>query len=75
MLKDSSLGQAIEVVLKKLVILEQPDPGLKLVPNVDLSEKRFIKWKKAYEKNADERYDLALLLTRYVRALGTPIVI
>ena len=75
MLRDPSLGQAIEVIVKKLVILEQPDPSLRLVPNVDLSAKRFIRWKKAYEKKEGERYDLSLLLTRYVSVLDTPIII
>ena len=52
--------------MKKLVMLEQPDSSLKLVPNVVASARRFIRWKNKYEKNEDERYDLALLLTRYV---------
>lgn len=50
--------------MKKLVMLEQPDPGLKLVSNVAVTAKRFIRWKNKYEKNAHEHYDLALLLTR-----------
>ena len=64
MLKDSSLGQSIELVVKKLVMLEQADSDLKIVPNMAHSAKRFIRWKKRYEKKTDESYDLALLLTR-----------
>ena len=52
--------------MKKLVMLEQPDRGLKLVSNVALSAKRFTRWKNKYEKKENERYDLALLLTRCV---------
>ena len=65
LLKDSSLGQPIELVVKKLVVLEEHDPSLKIVPNVALSAKRFIRWKNKYQKQIDDSYDLALLLTRY----------
>ena len=65
-LKDSSLGQPIELVMKKLVILQEADPNLKIVPNMAHTAKRFIRWKNKYEKEMVESYDLALLLTRYV---------
>ena len=65
-LKDSSLGQPIELVMKKLVILQEADPNLKIVPNMAHTAKRFIRWKNKYENKMVESYDLALLLTRYV---------
>ena len=69
MLKDPSLGQPIELVMKKLVMLEQAHPNLKIVPNLAHTAKRFIRWKNKYEQETDESYDLALLLTRYLMTL------
>ena len=69
MLKDPSLGQPIELVMKKLVMLEEAHPNLKIVPNLAHTAKRFIRWKNKYEQETDESYDLALLLTRYLVTL------
>ena len=68
-MKDPSLGQPIELVMKKLVMLEQAHPNLKIVPNMVHTAKRFIRWKNKYEQETDESYDLALLLTRYLMTL------
>ena len=68
-MKDPSLGQPIELVMKKLVMLEQAHPNLKVVPNLAHTAKRFIRWKNKYEQETDESYDLALLLTRYLITL------
>lgn len=63
MMKDPSLGQSIHLVVKKLVLLEEPG-HLKVVNGVTRTMKRFIRWKKSYEKKSGEEYDLAMLLTR-----------
>ena len=55
--------------MKKLVVLQQADPNLKIVPNMAHTAKRFIRWKNKYEQQMDESYDLALLLTRYCTTL------
>ena len=68
-MKDPSLGQPIELVMKKLVMLEEAHPNLKIVPNLAHTAKRFIRWKNKYEQETDESYDLALLLTRYLMTL------
>jgi len=63
-MKDPSLGQSIQLVVKKLVLLEEPDPGLKVANSVSRTMRRFIRWKKSFEKKSAENYDLAILLTR-----------
>ncbi|XP_065904141.1 A disintegrin and metalloproteinase with thrombospondin motifs 6-like isoform X2 [Dysidea avara] len=63
-MKDPSLGQSIQLVVKKLVLLEEPDPSLKVANSVSRTMRRFIRWKKSFEKKSGEKYDLAVLLTR-----------
>jgi len=63
-MKDPSLGQSIQLVIKKLVLLEESDSSLKVDNSVSRTMRRFIRWKKSFEKKSGEYYDLAILLTR-----------
>lgn len=65
-MKDSSIGNSLDVSVIKLVILKKNPPSLKVTSNAARSLKRFCKWQKRENKPNDddpEHHDAAILLT------------
>ncbi|XP_034038901.1 A disintegrin and metalloproteinase with thrombospondin motifs 7 isoform X2 [Thalassophryne amazonica] len=75
--QDSSIGNAINIVVVRLVLLEQDEDELKITHHADNSLNSFCKWQKKLNTKGDEHplhHDVAVLLTRkdICAAVNTP---
>uniref|UniRef100_A0A3B3D8D8 ADAM metallopeptidase with thrombospondin type 1 motif 7 n=1 Tax=Oryzias melastigma TaxID=30732 RepID=A0A3B3D8D8_ORYME len=75
--RDSSIGNAINVVLVRLILLEQDEVDLKITHHADNSLNSFCKWQKKLNMKGEEHplhHDVAVLLTRkdICAAINTP---
>nr|XP_028604080.1 A disintegrin and metalloproteinase with thrombospondin motifs 12 isoform X1 [Podarcis muralis] len=64
---DPSIGNAIHIVLVRLILLEEEEQGLKIVHHADKTLASFCKWQKSINPKADANplhHDVAVLLTR-----------
>uniref|UniRef100_A0AAV2LR05 Uncharacterized protein n=1 Tax=Knipowitschia caucasica TaxID=637954 RepID=A0AAV2LR05_KNICA len=64
---DASIGNAIKVVVVRLILLEQEEEELKVTHHADTSLSSFCKWQKKVNMKGDEHpqhHDVAVLLTR-----------
>uniref|UniRef100_A0A087Y9A5 ADAM metallopeptidase with thrombospondin type 1 motif 7 n=1 Tax=Poecilia formosa TaxID=48698 RepID=A0A087Y9A5_POEFO len=65
--RDASIGNAINVVVVRLILLEQDEEDLKITHHADNSLNSFCKWQKKLNMKGDEHplhHDVAVLLTR-----------
>ncbi|XP_017269792.1 A disintegrin and metalloproteinase with thrombospondin motifs 7 isoform X2 [Kryptolebias marmoratus] len=65
--KDASIGNAINIVIVRLILLEQDEDDLKITHHADNSLNSFCKWQKKLNMKGDEHplhHDVAVLLTR-----------
>ncbi|XP_028257428.1 A disintegrin and metalloproteinase with thrombospondin motifs 7 [Parambassis ranga] len=65
--KDASIGNAINIVVVRLILLEQEEDDLKITHHADNSLNSFCKWQKKLNMKGDEHplhHDVAVLLTR-----------
>nr|XP_057945694.1 A disintegrin and metalloproteinase with thrombospondin motifs 7 [Doryrhamphus excisus] len=65
--QDASIGNAINIVVVRLVLLEQDEDDLKITHHADHSLSSFCKWQKELNVKADDHplhHDVAVLLTR-----------
>ncbi|KAB5558862.1 hypothetical protein PHYPO_G00022090 [Pangasianodon hypophthalmus] len=65
--RDPSIGNAINVVVVRLILLEQDEEDLKITHHADNSLNSFCKWQKHLNIKGDEHpvhHDVAVLLTR-----------
>ncbi|XP_068597872.1 A disintegrin and metalloproteinase with thrombospondin motifs 7 [Brachionichthys hirsutus] len=75
--RDSSIGNAINIVVVRLVLLEQDEDDLKITHHADNSLSSFCKWQKKLNVKGDEHpshHDVSVLLTRkdICAAVNTP---
>ncbi|XP_006116580.2 A disintegrin and metalloproteinase with thrombospondin motifs 12 isoform X1 [Pelodiscus sinensis] len=64
---DPSIGNAIHIVLVRLILLEEEEQGLKIVHHADKTLASFCKWQKSINPQNDNNpihHDVAVLLTR-----------
>uniref|UniRef100_A0ABM5FUA3 A disintegrin and metalloproteinase with thrombospondin motifs 12 n=1 Tax=Pogona vitticeps TaxID=103695 RepID=A0ABM5FUA3_9SAUR len=64
---DPSIGNAIHIVLVRLILLEEEEEGLKIVHHADKTLASFCKWQKSINPKTDANplhHDVAVLLTR-----------
>ncbi|XP_074851795.1 A disintegrin and metalloproteinase with thrombospondin motifs 12 [Carettochelys insculpta] len=64
---DPSIGNAIHIVLVRLILLEEEEQGLKIVHHADKTLASFCKWQKSINPKNDANpihHDVAVLLTR-----------
>ncbi|EMP27287.1 A disintegrin and metalloproteinase with thrombospondin motifs 12, partial [Chelonia mydas] len=64
---DPSIGNAIHIVLVRLILLEEEEQGLKIVHHADKTLASFCKWQKSINPKNDVNpihHDVAVLLTR-----------
>uniref|UniRef100_A0A8B9L0N7 ADAM metallopeptidase with thrombospondin type 1 motif 7 n=1 Tax=Astyanax mexicanus TaxID=7994 RepID=A0A8B9L0N7_ASTMX len=64
---DSSIGNAINIVVVRLILLEQDEEDLKITHHADNSLNSFCKWQKHLNMKGDDHpvhHDVAVLLTR-----------
>ncbi|XP_067171268.1 A disintegrin and metalloproteinase with thrombospondin motifs 12 isoform X1 [Apteryx mantelli] len=64
---DPSIGNAIHIVLVRLILLEEEEQGLKIVHHADKTLASFCKWQKSVNPKSDvnpAHHDVAVLLTR-----------
>ncbi|XP_061471927.1 A disintegrin and metalloproteinase with thrombospondin motifs 12 isoform X2 [Rhineura floridana] len=64
---DPSIGNAIHIVLVRLILLEEEEQGLKIVHHADKTLASFCKWQKSINPKTDANplhHDVAVLLTR-----------
>ncbi|XP_077203070.1 A disintegrin and metalloproteinase with thrombospondin motifs 12 [Paroedura picta] len=64
---DPSIGNAIHIVLVRLILLEEEEQGLKIVHHADKTLASFCKWQKSINPKSDANalhHDVAVLLTR-----------
>uniref|UniRef100_A0A8D0HHW1 ADAM metallopeptidase with thrombospondin type 1 motif 12 n=1 Tax=Sphenodon punctatus TaxID=8508 RepID=A0A8D0HHW1_SPHPU len=64
---DPSIGNAIHIVLVRLILLEEEEEGLKIVHHADKTLASFCKWQKSINPKSDVNpvhHDVAVLLTR-----------
>nr|XP_056705042.1 A disintegrin and metalloproteinase with thrombospondin motifs 12 [Euleptes europaea] len=64
---DPSVGNAIHIVLVRLILLEEEEQGLKIVHHADKTLASFCKWQKSINPKSDANalhHDVAVLLTR-----------
>ncbi|XP_072320785.1 A disintegrin and metalloproteinase with thrombospondin motifs 7 [Eucyclogobius newberryi] len=64
---DASIGNAINIVVVRLILLEQEEDDLKITHHADNSLNSFCKWQKGLNLKGDEHplhHDVAVLLTR-----------
>ncbi|XP_067401591.1 A disintegrin and metalloproteinase with thrombospondin motifs 12 [Emydura macquarii macquarii] len=64
---DPSVGNAIHIVLVRLILLEEEEQGLKIVHHADKTLASFCKWQKSINPKNDVNpihHDVAVLLTR-----------
>uniref|UniRef100_A0A3P9NKD0 ADAM metallopeptidase with thrombospondin type 1 motif 7 n=1 Tax=Poecilia reticulata TaxID=8081 RepID=A0A3P9NKD0_POERE len=65
--RDASIGNAINVAVVRLILLEQDEDDLKITHHADNSLNSFCKWQKKLNMKGDEHplhHDVAVLLTR-----------
>ncbi|XP_044000424.1 A disintegrin and metalloproteinase with thrombospondin motifs 12 isoform X1 [Gambusia affinis] len=65
--RDASIGNAVNVVVVRLILLEQDEDDLKITHHADNSLNSFCKWQKKLNMKGDEHplhHDVAVLLTR-----------
>uniref|UniRef100_UPI00358EB0BC A disintegrin and metalloproteinase with thrombospondin motifs 7-like n=1 Tax=Myxine glutinosa TaxID=7769 RepID=UPI00358EB0BC len=65
--RDASIGNAINIVLVRLVILEEEEENLKVVHHADHTLDSFCQWQKSLNPKGDSHpshHDIAVLLTR-----------
>ncbi|XP_030621018.1 A disintegrin and metalloproteinase with thrombospondin motifs 7 [Chanos chanos] len=65
--QDPSIGNAINIVVVRLILLEQDEEDLKITHHADNSLNSFCKWQKQLNMKGDEHpthHDVAVLLTR-----------
>uniref|UniRef100_A0A8C5HUC7 A disintegrin and metalloproteinase with thrombospondin motifs 7-like n=1 Tax=Gouania willdenowi TaxID=441366 RepID=A0A8C5HUC7_GOUWI len=65
--RDASIGNAINVVIVRLILLEEDEDDLKITHHADNSLNSFCKWQKKLNMKGDEHplhHDVAVLLTR-----------
>ncbi|KAK2869514.1 hypothetical protein Q7C36_001385 [Tachysurus vachellii] len=65
--RDPSIGNAINIVIVRLILLEQDEEDLKITHHADNSLSSFCKWQKHLNIKGDEHpvhHDVAVLLTR-----------
>ncbi|XP_033486759.2 A disintegrin and metalloproteinase with thrombospondin motifs 7 [Epinephelus lanceolatus] len=75
--QDASIGNAINIVVVRLILLEQDEDDLKITHHADNSLNSFCKWQKKLNMKGDEHplhHDVAVLLTRkdICAAINTP---
>ncbi|XP_037550345.1 A disintegrin and metalloproteinase with thrombospondin motifs 7 [Nematolebias whitei] len=75
--KDASIGNAINIVIVRLILLEQDEDDLKITHHADNSLNSFCKWQKKLNMKGDDHplhHDVAVLLTRkdICAAVNTP---
>ncbi|KAJ6656117.1 hypothetical protein lerEdw1_004168 [Lerista edwardsae] len=71
---DPSIGNAIHIVLIRLILLEEEEQGLKIVHHADKTLASFCKWQKSINPKTDANplhHDVAVLLTRKDICAGT----
>uniref|UniRef100_A0A8D2L4F7 ADAM metallopeptidase with thrombospondin type 1 motif 12 n=1 Tax=Varanus komodoensis TaxID=61221 RepID=A0A8D2L4F7_VARKO len=64
---DPSIGNAVHIVLVRLILLEEEEQGLKIVHHADKTLASFCKWQKSINPKTDANplhHDVAVLLTR-----------
>ncbi|XP_078533403.1 A disintegrin and metalloproteinase with thrombospondin motifs 12 isoform X2 [Lissotriton helveticus] len=64
---DPSVGNAIHIMLVRLILLEEEEQGLKIIHNADQTLASFCKWQKSVNPKSDAHpthHDVAVLLTR-----------
>uniref|UniRef100_A0ACB8EP82 A disintegrin and metalloproteinase with thrombospondin motifs 12 n=1 Tax=Sphaerodactylus townsendi TaxID=933632 RepID=A0ACB8EP82_9SAUR len=64
---DPSIGNAVHIVLVRLILLEEEEQGLKIVHHADKTLASFCKWQKNINPKSDANalhHDVAVLLTR-----------
>lgn len=64
---DASIGNAINIVVVRLILLEQEEDELKITHHADTSLNSFCKWQKGLNMKGDDHplhHDVAVLLTR-----------
>ncbi|XP_061077222.1 A disintegrin and metalloproteinase with thrombospondin motifs 7 [Conger conger] len=65
--RDSSIGNAVNIVVVRLILLEKDEEDLKISHHADNSLSSFCKWQKRLNTKGDEHpahHDVAVLLTR-----------
>ncbi|XP_061595470.1 A disintegrin and metalloproteinase with thrombospondin motifs 7 isoform X2 [Cololabis saira] len=65
--KDASIGNAINIVVVRIILLDQNEDDLKITHHADNSLNSFCKWQKKLNMKGDEHplhHDVAVLLTR-----------
>ncbi|KAM9408259.1 A disintegrin and metalloproteinase with thrombospondin motifs 7 [Pholidichthys leucotaenia] len=65
--RDASIGNAINIVVVRLILLEKDEEDLKITHHADNSLNSFCKWQKKLNMKGDEHplhHDVAVLLTR-----------
>ncbi|XP_061830889.2 A disintegrin and metalloproteinase with thrombospondin motifs 7 [Nerophis lumbriciformis] len=65
--QDASIGNTINIVVVRLILLEQDEDDLKITHHADNSLSSFCKWQKRLNLKGDDHYlhhDVAVLLTR-----------
>ncbi|XP_045889330.1 A disintegrin and metalloproteinase with thrombospondin motifs 7 isoform X2 [Micropterus dolomieu] len=65
--RDGSIGNAINIVVVRLILLEQDEDDLKITHHADNSLNSFCKWQKKLNMKGDEHplhHDVSVLLTR-----------
>ncbi|KAM4592817.1 A disintegrin and metalloproteinase with thrombospondin motifs 7 [Odontesthes bonariensis] len=65
--RDPTIGNAINIVVVRLILLEQEEDDLKITHHADNSLNSFCKWQKKLNMKGDEHplhHDVAVLLTR-----------
>ncbi|XP_076011872.1 A disintegrin and metalloproteinase with thrombospondin motifs 7 [Genypterus blacodes] len=75
--RDPTIGNAINIVVVRLILLEQEEEDLKITHHADSSLNSFCKWQKRLNMKGDEHpqhHDVAVLLTRkdICAAVNTP---
>ncbi|XP_063151837.1 A disintegrin and metalloproteinase with thrombospondin motifs 12 [Candoia aspera] len=64
---DPSIGNAIHIMLVRLILLEEEEQGLKIIHHADKTLASFCKWQKSINPKLDTNplhHDVAVLLTR-----------
>uniref|UniRef100_A0A8C9SL74 ADAM metallopeptidase with thrombospondin type 1 motif, 12 n=1 Tax=Scleropages formosus TaxID=113540 RepID=A0A8C9SL74_SCLFO len=64
---DASIGNAIHIVLVRLVLLQEDEKGLKIVHHADTTLNNFCTWQKSVNPQSDTHpahHDVAVLITR-----------
>ncbi|XP_061409573.1 A disintegrin and metalloproteinase with thrombospondin motifs 7-like isoform X1 [Lethenteron reissneri] len=71
---DASIGNPINIVLVRLIILEEDQEGLKIVHHADKTLASFCNWQKSLNSREEEsnatRHDIAVLVTRKDLCVG-----